>query len=139
MTLPPDAPTREELVTQALNGDMVRIITHDPPKPLSVARKLEIMRRLLAVLTALAFGAAVVTAVAARTDVAVILFAAVASGLFYVVVWGFTIRYAHEARVALFRKYGVAPNRDGVFEMVSLGEPHEDLAATREMLRVYGG
>lgn len=57
--------------------------------------------------------------------------------LIYVATWGATIIYAHQSRLALFRKYGVAPNQDGVFELVRAAEPHEDLAATREMLRVY--
>lgn len=131
-------PSRAELITQAVNGDMVRIISNSPPRDLVVAHRLEIVRRSLAWVTALGFGAALVLAFLAPAEVAVaVLGAAVLLGLTYAGVWALTIRFAHQARVELFHKYGVAPNRDGVFEMLVAAEPHEDLAATREMLREY--
>lgn len=134
----PGAPSRDALLLQAVNGDMTRIITNHPPRPLVIARRFEIARRVLAWLTGLGFGAAAVKAFLAPGEGTVtVMAAAVMAGLIYTFVWGLTIKFAHEARVELFRKYGVAPNRDGVFELLRPTEPHEDLAATREMLRVY--
>lgn len=135
---PDEIPTRAELISQAVNGDMVRIITTHPPEPLRWAKRLEITRRILACMTALAGGMGIVAASALTRDAFVLLtVATVCLALIYLATWGATILYAHRSRLALFHRYGVAPNRDGVFELLRAGEPHEELAATREMLRVY--
>lgn len=135
---PSEVPSRAELISQAVNGDMVRIITNQPPEPLLWAKRLEIARRILAWLTATSAGVAIATAFTTGYPVvAVVLVVTVSLALIYLATWATTIVYAHRSRVELFRKYGVAPNRDGVFELVRAVEPHEDMAATREMLRVY--
>lgn len=137
-TDPNSIPTRAELISQAVNGDMVRILTTTPPRPLVIARRFEIARRACAVLAALAFGAASVSAIFAPFDgTALLLVTAVGTGLLYVALWAATIRYAHLARVQLLHTYGVAPDSNGVFELLRAAEPHDDLAATREALRVY--
>lgn len=120
---------------------MVRIITNYPPEPLQWAKRLEILRRALAWVTGLGAGATILAAFTIRggDGFPILLTTTVGLGLLYVAAYALTILYAHRARVALFHKYGVAPNRDGVFEMVRSVAPHEDLAATREMLRVHPG
>lgn len=134
---PDGVPTRAELISQAVNGDMVRIIRNSPPRPLVIARRFEITRRVAAVVTALAFGAAVVASLLTLAVAFTMAVVAATIGLLYVVLWAATIRFAHLARVELLRKYGVAPNSDGVFELLRAAEPHGDLAATREALREY--
>lgn len=135
-----EIPTRAELISQAVNGDMVRIITNHPPDDLVLAKRLEITRRALAVSTALAAGATLIVGFTLTAQAFTIFtVATTALALIGTVTWGATIVYAHRSRVALLRKYGVAPNRDGVFELLREGEPHTDLAATREMLREYAG
>ena len=135
-----EVPSRAELISQAVNGDMVRIITNQPPEPLRWAKRLEITRRALGWLTGLAAGATITAAFTlGQTALTSVLAATVCLAIIYLATWAATIIYAHRSRLALFRKYGVAPNSDGVFELVRAVEPHEDMAATREMLRVYAG
>lgn len=137
---PSEVPPRAELIQQAVNGDMVRIINTRPPEPLRWATRLEITRRVLAWVTALAAGVTLCAAFTLAHEMFVLLLAGtVCLALLYLCTWGATIIYAHQSRLALFETYGVAPNRDGVFELIRAAEPHEDLAATREMLRVYAG
>lgn len=135
---PNEVPPRAELIQQAVNGDMVRIINTDPPEPLRWATKLEITRRVLAVVTAVSAGVALTAALTLPYGIfVIILTATVCIALIFVATWAVTATYAQRSRVVLLDIYGVAPNRDGVFELIRAREPHEDLAATREMLRVY--
>lgn len=136
MTYPDGIPSREELITQAVNGDIVRIIMNDPPEPLRWAKRLEITRRALAWVTALSAGACVSLAFTLTSNVTITV-VTVCLALIYLATWAAAIVYGRRSRIVLLRKYGIAPNRDGVFELLRAGQPHEDLAATREMLRVH--
>lgn len=131
-------PTRAELIQQAVNSDMVRIVTTKPSAALVLTQRLEIARRILAGLAAVCAGITITVALTfTQTTLTPLLIINVVLALLFLGVWGATIAMAHKSRIELLHQYGVAPNRDGVFELLRAGEPHKELAATREMLRVY--
>lgn len=134
-------PTRTELLAQAVNGDMTRILTSSPPRALIIARRLKRTRHVLGAASATAFGAAVAAAALGGGGiVAPVLTAAVALGLAAVAVWAGSIVAGRTARRALFAAYSVAPRQDGMFELLLAdgAEPHADLPAATAAWRVYG-
>lgn len=133
-----DVPTVTEIISQAVNGDIVRILNTQPPEPLVWATRLEITRRALAVLTALATAGTLAALVWEPATLPTVVAINVCVALVFLGSYMLTIIYSHSARLAILEKYAVLPNQDGVFELLGGAPPHQDMAATRETMREYG-
>lgn len=136
-----DIPSTTELIRQAVNSDLTRILSTNPPPALRVARRADGAQRFFWMLTAALVAGASGVMVAALCDVvsftAVIglLVGAALSLALAGVFKATTLTHAHLAREDVRRVYSVEVRPDGEFTLLRDDDIHPDLAATRAVIR----